>query len=472
MILHPQQITFNEDIRRAAKRGAKSILAQGPTGFGKSVSAAAHIKAALGKKKTAIFVVPRRDLVRQMSKHFNTFDIPHSFVAAGYEYNPYAKVHICTVGTLVNRLDKVSPDIVFIDETHFGSTQLDKIIKYYRTRGAYIIGLSATPKKTSGQGLDMWYETMVCGPSIAWLIENKFLSEYRLFSPGRPNLEGIKTVAGDYAKGQLSEVMEADSVLIGSAVQHYKEHAMGKLNVAFCTSRKHSNLTAKAFWDAGIPTAHIDGETPDDERRNIIRDFANRKLLCITSVDLMHTGFDLGSQVDMDITVESMSDLRPTKSLTLQLQKWGRVLRKKDYPAIIIDHAANAFYADGTPNHGFPDDNREWTLEGSKKRGAAGERAVPVRQCTACYFCHRPAPQCPNCGLIYPIQSRMVEEIEGELKEIDRKNFTPKIYDEAAEKKQLFALMGVLKKKGYSQERAKQTAQNIINKQKAKRGAK
>ncbi len=471
MILHPQQITFNNDIRMAAKRGAKSILAQGPTGFGKSVSAAAHIKAALGKSKTAIFVVPRRDLVRQMSKHFNEFDIPHSFIAAGHQYNPYAKVHICTVGTLVNRLDKATPDIVFIDETHYGSTQLDKIIKYYRAQGAYIIGLSATPQKTSGQGLDVWYETMVCGPSISWLIENKFLSEYRLFSPGRPNLEGIKTVAGDYSKGQLSEIMEADRVLIGSAVQHYKEHAMGKLNVAFCTSRKHSGITAQAFRDAGIPTSHIDGETPDDERKRIIRAFANRELLCITSVDLMHTGFDLGSQVDMDITVESMSDLRPTKSLTLQLQKWGRVLRRKDYPAVIVDHAANAFFADGTPNHGFPDDERFWSLEGSKKRGSMGERAIPVRQCTGCYFCHKPAPVCPNCGLVYPIQSRIVEEVEGELHEIDRNNFKPKVYDEAAAKKQLYALISVGKKRGMTSERAASWAANIITKQMAKRRA-
>jgi DNA repair protein RadD len=90
------------------------------------------------------------------------------------------------------------------------------------------------------------------------------------------------------------------------------------------------------------------------------------------------------------------------------------VLRAKDFPAVIMDHAGNL------RDNGLPDDPREWTLEGAQKRGSKGDDAPPVRQCGACFYCHRPAPVCPACGFIYPIQSRMVEEIEGELAEVDR----------------------------------------------------
>ena len=31
---------------------------------------------------------------------------------------------------------------------------------------------------------------------------------------------------------------------------------------------------------------------------------------------------------------------------------------------------------------------------------------------------HRPSPACPNCGTMYPVIGRQVEEVEGELVEV------------------------------------------------------
>ncbi|MGI4886119.1 MAG: DEAD/DEAH box helicase [Janthinobacterium lividum] len=441
--LYDHQTQMNKQCRELMRSGEKYVLMQGPTGIGKSRMAAAQIEASQAKGFKSIFIVPRIELVAQMSQTFNDFDIPHSFVAAGEAYNPYSKTHICTVGSLLNRLDKVQPHVVFVDETHYGAAALDKIIAYYKARGAFIVGLSATPWKLSGQGLDRWYGAMVRGPSVAWLIENKYLSDFRPFAFGTPNLSQIKTVAGDYAKGQLAELMEHDSALIGDAVKHYREHCIGRLNITFCTSRKHSEMVAQSFRDAGIPTMAIDGETPKHERRNIIRAFARRELLNLTSVDLMHTGFDLSSAAGMDVTVESMSDLRPTKSLSLQLQKWGRVLRKKDFPAMIFDHAGNFKV------HGFPDDDREWSLAGREKASydADAESAVLNKQCEVCHFAHRPKPVCPNCGNVYPIQSREVEERDGDLMEVDREAMRVAQVKEA--EKKLAILINVAKSKGY-----------------------
>ena len=61
--------------------------------------------------------------------------------------------------------------------------------------------------KLSGKGLDDWFAAMECGPSVADLITSKRLSQYRLFAPSHPDLSGIATVAGDYAKGALAARM-------------------------------------------------------------------------------------------------------------------------------------------------------------------------------------------------------------------------------------------------------------------------
>lgn len=414
--LYPDQVEFNNAATEKARQGYKSILMQGGTGFGKSICATAQIHKALSRNKKCAFVVPKRDLLRQMSLAFDKFDINHSFIADKYPFNPYSRVHICTIGSLVGRLDKIQPDLVFIDETHVGKEMLDKIIRYYKSQGAWVIGLSATPIKLSGEGLEMWYDVMVQSRSIRWLIDNKRLSDYRLFAPNTPDLSSIKTVAGDYAKGQLDALMTKDRVLIGDAVKYYREHALGKLNVAFCTSLKHSELVCDTFNKAGIPAESIDGTMVDAERKAMIRRFAKRETSVLCSVDLLHTGFDLSSNADMDVCVESLTDLRPTQSLALQMQKWGRVLRYKPCPALIFDHAGNVRL------HGLPCQEREWSLKGRDKKDMNGEKTIPVRQCTQCFFAHKPSPSCPNCGLVYPIQSREVEHIDGELVEINTKD--------------------------------------------------
>lgn len=411
--LYPDQAELVERTR-AAMRQHKAVLLQLATGGGKTVLAAHMVHRSMAKGTRSMFLVPRRELLRQTSETFLRYDIAHGIQAAGYNPNPFMPVQIATTGTLARRLDHApKADVVFVDEAHFGASEQASIIAHYRQRGAWIVGLSATPTKLSGKGLDDTYDHMECGPPIGDLIAMGRLSGYRMFAPSHPDLSGIATVAGDYAKGQLASRMESDRVLTGDAVKHYADHALGRLCIAYCTSVLHAQIVADAFRTAGIAAASIDGGMGDDQRARIIKAFARRELLVLTNCELLTFGFDLASAAGMDVTVEALADLRPTKSVALQLQKWGRALRKKAYSALIFDHAGNV------EHHGMPDDDRDWTLAGmERKEKAPGDAASAVRQCPACYFCHRPAPVCPNCGSVYPVQSRMVEQIDGDLHEI------------------------------------------------------
>jgi len=451
--LLPDQQILIERARDKVKRGCKSLLIQGATGSGKTVIASEIISGAYKKDKICFFLVPRRDLLRQTSNTLKEFGIPHSFIAAGIRCDTRAKIFVCSTMTVKNKL-AIVPDIAIIDEGHVGGAGMDKIIARYKAAGTVIIMLSATPWKLSGRGLGCWVDDMVCGPSIRWLIDNKRLSEYRAFAPSTPDLSGIRTTAGDYNNKQLSKRMEDNRVLVGNAVKHYQDHANGRLNIAYCVSRKHSEITAQAFRDAGVPAQHMDGETPDEERVRIVRAYARRELLVLTNCDLLTFGFDLSSASGMAVTVESMSDLRPTKSLALQMQKWGRVLRYKEYPALIFDHANNF------QEHGLPDSDREWTLSDREKTGRGDvEKTFLVRQCMpaedadgvmrGCYHCHKPAPVCPNCGRVYIVQSREISEIAGDLSEIQIQQEKKEARQTQGKAQSIQELIAIGKERGY-----------------------
>ena len=141
--------------------------------------------------------------------------------------------------------------------------------------------------------------------------------------------------------------------------------------------------------------------------------------------------------------METIIGLRPTQSLTLHLQMIGRGLRAKPKPAILLDHANNF------RRHGFPDDDREWSLHGREKRPGTASDAMPVRQCGECYHVHRPAPVCPRCGYVYPVQSREVEEIAGELEQVDPAEVRRAAKREQARAKSVEDLVELGRARGY-----------------------
>lgn len=403
---------------RQAMRRHKGVLMQASTGAGKTRMALDMIAGAHSKGSTAIFTVPRRELLAQTIETISGYGIPFGVISPDHSYNPMAPIQIAMTPTLARRLDRIPPPkILFADECHYGGAEMDRVISWSRDNGGWRVGLSATPLKTTGKAMGDWFDHMEMGLPVADLIERKRLSEFRYFAPSAPDLSRVASRDGEYVQSQLAGFMEQETAIIGDAVKTYREHGMGRLLAVFATSRKHAEIIRAMFVGAGIPAMTIDGTMTADERKRIITGFARREFTVLISVALLTFGFDLAQAAGMDVTVEAMSDLCPRKSLPMQMQVWGRVLRMKPFPALIFDHANN------WRENGFPDDPREWSLDGAKKR-QGGEKSEPVRQCDiasdGCGFVHRPAPCCPNCGRVYPVLGRMVEEREGELLELDK----------------------------------------------------
>lgn len=420
--LRPYQRDLVNNIRDALRR-TKHVLAQLPTGGGKTALASDMVGTALGRGRRVLFIVHRKELVEQTSKTFARYDIGHSFIANGREYDPDALIQICSIDTLKSRMAKglvLNPDLVVWDECHhIAAAGWTKTFQAFPN--AYHVGLSATPVRTDGSGLDSHFGEMVIGPSVAWLMEQGYLSPYRLFAPPGPSMAGVKKSMGDYAVADLVDVMDKPK-LTGDIVEHWLKHCgeAGTRTGGFAVNVQHSKHLAAAFIAAGIPAAHVDGDTPAEERAALVQQFAAGEIRVLWCVDLIGEGFDLSAIAGTDVTIDAVILARPTQSLRIFLQQIGRALRPAPgKTAIILDHAGN------TLRHGLPDDERSWSLQGTQKtlRDLEEQGPPPPLTCDTC-FCQirRPAPPiCPCCGNpIVPKAVPLPLPSKAELQEITR----------------------------------------------------
>ena len=177
-------------------------------------------------------------------------------------------------------------------------------------------------------------------------------------------------------------------VVIESAVAEYGRICPSTPAVAFCVDIAHSEAVAARFRSHGYRAAHVDGETPSQERRRLIAALGTGEINVITNCGLISEGVDVPA-------IGTAILLRPTQSLALYLQQVGRSLRPapgKDR-ALILDFAGNAL------RHSLPDAPREWSLESKARRGRFQCDASTVRRCEACGVLNpRSAQTCSECG--------------------------------------------------------------------------
>ena len=306
---------------------------------------------------------------------------------------------------------------------------------------ALICGFTASPMRTGGQGLDTVFDRLVLGPTPKELIAEKFLAKPVTYGPlHKMDLSGVRTVAGDYDIGDLTEAVDRTAIT-GSAIKEYSRLCPGEPAIAFCCSILHAEHVANDFRSAGYRADHVSGAMPRDVVRSKLAALASGEIQVLTACDLLTEGVDSPS-------VRASILLRPTKSLIVYIQSAGRALRPKPdgSTALILDHAGSFM------KFGLIDDDREWTLEGRKKRARAGDgiAAVPVRQCSRCYLAHKPAPVCPGCGFVYLVEVRKPEVIAGELAVIDAAALRRVRQKEEREARTYKQLCDLAKKRQYS----------------------
>jgi superfamily II DNA or RNA helicase len=382
--LRPFQALDIVRMRRAYAAGSRRVCYVLPTGGGKTIVFSFIVSSATQRGRRVLILGHRQEIVDQISSALSDMTVSHGIIAPNYPATTWS-VQVASVATFARRLDPAAQpfDLIVIDEAHHATAATWRAILAAYPE-AKILGVTATPMRLDGEGLDDIFDQMIVGPDVASLTANRYLVPAVVFTPARlPNLSQVRSRAGDYALEALSAKMSERS-LIDRAVKDYRERCAGVPAVAFGVDRGHSEKIAEAFREAGFRSAYVDGETTRDQRKRMIAALGNGELDVLSNCGLISEGVDIPA-------VGAAILLRPTQSLTMNLQQVGRTLRPAPgkVRAVILDHAGNCL------RHGLPDTPRQWTLRARKSKT---KEHHDLRRCEACGAVNRPAPFCASCA--------------------------------------------------------------------------
>jgi superfamily II DNA or RNA helicase len=403
--LRSHQVCLLEALDATITGGCRRIVAQAPTGFGKTINAAHRLRRIQDAGKRAIFIVPVLSLIDQSIEKLAAEGVRDvGVIQANHLLTDYARpIQVASVQTLQRR-EVPDADEIIIDEVHRWYQFYPQLLADPRFADVPIIGLTATPWT---RGLGKYFNKLIIGATTQELIDAGYLSPFRAFAPASPDLTGVRTVAGDYHEGDLGEAMNK-TILIADVVTTWLERAEGRPTLCFAVDRAHAKNLQQKFLEEDIPAEYIDCYTEANERNAIARRFHAGEVQVVCNVGCLTTG------IDWDVRCIILA--RPTKSEILFVQMIGRGLRTAEGKSdcLILDHS------DNHTRLGFVTDIHHETLDSGKERITARPdkpEALP-KKCAKCSFLKPPKTlKCPCCGFI-PVPKPGAVHRDGELVEL------------------------------------------------------
>jgi DNA repair protein RadD len=377
-----------------------------PTASGKSIIIAELVRLLFAfwpeDHPRTIVLVPSKELAEQNAEKLRALLPPE--ISVGYysaslgKKQHWADVIVATIGSIYKCAELLGNiKCVLIDECHLVNPDGEDAGRYRsflkdlaQTCSFRVAGCTATPYRGNGVWLTDGNQPLFTGVSttikIGDLIDAGYLSP--LVRPvdiaTRIDTEGIKTVTGDYHLGQLSERVKM--YLPSAADESVKLCIERKKWIAFLPSVTTAVYFVSLLRQRGINAALVCGETPKDERAELVAAFRSGHIKCLVTVLALAIGFDVPD-------VDALIWLRPTKSPVLFVQGAGRGMRIHNGKAdcLWVD------FSDTTERMGPID-----AIKGRKKRAAQPDSEAPYALCPECGTHVRPANAliCPDCGAV------------------------------------------------------------------------
>lgn len=343
--LRPYQVEALDRVAAAEQRGVRKQLVVAATGLGKTIMFCALARARGGR---TLILAHRDELVSQAVAKVREVwpDADVGIVKAGDD-DVHSRVVVASVQTLSRsrRLDRLvgtqsaegagmlgwmhdaEPfDLVVVDEAHHAAADsYRKIIEALRAGeldGPLLLGVTATPDRGDGKGLDDLFDEITANYDILWGIRSSYLCDVRglRVELSELNLQNVKVSKGDFEAGSAGRALEAAGAP-QFIYRAWSSHAADRRTLVFVPTVELSKMIAAEFTKHGVKAAHVDGTTDLTTRRQILADYASGALQLVSNCMVLTEGFD-------SPRTDCIIQARPTKSRALFTQIIGRGTRR------------------------------------------------------------------------------------------------------------------------------------------------
>jgi len=294
-------------------------------------------------------------------------------------------------------------DFMIVDEAHLvgrnTNSQYGKLIKDLRAINPEmkIVGYSGTPFRLDSGPLHAGHGAIFDGICydipISMLVERGYLCPLISKSPKTTfDLTGLHRRAGDYIEREMADRFATHEVTRDAVAEvvHFGRERRSWL--AFCINVEHAEMVRDEIRSHGFTCEVVTGKTPKPERDRLIRDYKAGRIRCLTSVNVIATGFDAPC-------TDLLAMMRPTESTGLYLQQVGRGLRiaPDKTNCLVLDFAQLVI------KHG-PVDAINVLDVGRKAKDPDAEKGdIPAKTCPECKsILFIATMQCPDCGHEFP----------------------------------------------------------------------
>lgn len=318
-----------DKIADAEARGVKRQLGVAATGLGKTI-----LFSALAERRNepTLILAHRDELIAQaVDKLLGVWPEAKIGVvkAARNEWdNP---VVVASVQTLSrdNRLSQIPQDrfrLVVTDEAHH--SKADSYRKIYdhlgigNEGGPLHLGVTATPDRGDGKGLDDIFDEIVFSYDLLWGIRAGYLSDMRGLRVYLKDLDtkSIRVSKGDYEAGAAGQALE-DVNAPEQVAEAWVKYGENRKTIAFWPTVATAQQFADELGRLGVVVGMVSAGTHIDERRDILARFADDKIKVMSNCAVLTEGFD-------DPSVACILMARPTKARSLYAQCVGRGSRR------------------------------------------------------------------------------------------------------------------------------------------------
>ncbi len=352
-----------------------------PTGTGKTRTAVAIIADRIALGRRVFVLTPQAEIFDQWMKDLSNAELNPGYINSEGVRGRKRMVYVCMPLSLVNNLALLPPEIhpheIITDECHHSAAQSWEVI-YSFFDDATRIGLTATPRRTDGKGLDHLYTDIVQTIQPRQAIDQGYLAKPMVIVPEVYHMD-IRIRGDDYDPIQQAKAL-GEPRIIGDVLTKYRQIFGGHPVLVACSTFEHAKMMTEQFREAGWQWDHIHSDLHYTERRRMLKHIKNGRLHGLCTVGIGIEGMDIPG-------LYGLIWLRRTLSLTIYLQFIGRVLRplpgKEN--GVIVDPVGNLFI------HGFPDAYRKWALVG-RLDAARGDEDLDTLKLSICI--------CPHCGVM------------------------------------------------------------------------